>query len=199
MSAQVTLFFHFRSPYSWLAVERLNRDPIPLHAIPATGIPESLDPRSAGGNSPRLAYIVEDVGRIAIRLGLPVQLPRRFDTDWVRPCAAFWKAQEMGQGFAFLAAAFRERFGHGADLGQPDPIAKAAQKAGLDADVIVAAMDDSDAQEAVNAAGAEFEKQGVCGVPFFIYEGQKFWGQDRLPDLRAAMGLPQVKGDFDPG
>ncbi len=198
MTEPVTLFFHFRSPYSWLAVERLVRDPIPLHAIPGTGIPESM---AVGGkdapNAPRLAYIVEDVGRIATRLGLPVQLPSAFDTDWIRPCAAFWRAQEMGHGFAFMAALFRRRFGQGADLGDADVIAEAARSLGLDDAALMAAMDDSALQDAVRAQGPAFKENGVCGVPFFLAHGQKFWGQDRLPDLRNALGLPPVKGDFE--
>lgn len=191
----VRLYFHFRSPYSWLAVERLAMDPIGLFVVPSSGIPESLDP--SAGPSPRLAYIVEDVGRITARLGLPFKLPQPFDTDWIRPNAALWRAQEQGHGFAFMVAAFHQRYRHGRDLGQADVIADAAADAGLDAQPLVDAMDDASAQADVSEAAKGFQSDGVCGVPFFIYEGQKFWGQDRLPDLRAAMGLPQVPTDFE--
>ncbi|MGF1455454.1 MAG: 2-hydroxychromene-2-carboxylate isomerase [Alphaproteobacteria bacterium] len=199
MTDPVTLFFHFRSPYSWLAVERLVRDPLPIHGIPAIGIPESLAVRGKDTpNAPRLAYIIEDVARIAGRLDLPVQLPQAFDTDWIRPSAAFWRAQDQGHGFAFMAALFRRRFGHGADLGDPAVIEEAGRSVGLDGAVLAAAMDDPAAQDAVTAQARLFQENGVCGVPFFVAGRQKFWGQDRLPALRYALGLAQVKGDFDP-
>ncbi len=191
-------YFHFRSPYSWLAVERLARDPIPFHGVPAAGVPAHLDP--SAGVTPRLSYLVEDVTRIAERLGLPLQWPQVMDTEWVRPNAAFWMAQRQGAGAPFVTAAFQRRFRHGEDLGEGTVIAQAASDAGLDPEPIVAAMDDEAIHKDLNRAMVGFRDDGVCGVPFFVHgtdDGrQRFWGQDRLADLRASLGLPQVKSDF---
>ncbi len=187
MTEPARLYFHFRSPYSWLASVRIGREGIPVDGIAFAGIPASLD--ASKGMSPRLLYLQEDIGRIAISMGLPVKLPQSFDTDWIRPNAAFWAAKQAGQGTPFMIAAFARRFQDGADLGSADVIGAIASDLGLPADDIVAAMDDEAMQKAATEATASSAEDGVCGVPFFVYQGQKFWGQDRIDYLKAAMGL----------
>ncbi len=189
MTTPVRLYCHLRSPYSWLAIERLARDPVPLDAIPMSGVPEGLTPQGPDApNAKRLAYIIEDVARVAATLGLHPQIATPFDTDWIRPNAAFWYARGEGRDLAFLHAAYRARWTRGEDLGDSAVIARAAQEAGLSPELTVAAMDDAALQGECRDAAAHAAQDGVIGVPFFVYEGQKFWGQDRVDALRAAMG-----------
>ncbi len=184
----VRFYFHLRSPYSWLAVEQIARDPFAFEGFPIADVPASMTP---GGSDPavnrRLSYIVEDVARIAGSMGVPIAFPDPFDTDWIRPNAAFWHAQSQGKGLAFLHAAYGARWREGRDLGDAGVITGVAETAGLAPEPVVAAMDDPGIHGTLNGFVAQREADGVCGVPFFVYEGQKYWGQDRLSWLRAAL------------
>jgi len=195
MNAAPRLFFHLRSPYSWLAVERLMEEDIPVDAYPMAGIPSSMT--SQGGNPDRLSYIGEDVTRIAKAHGLSVAWPKPFDCEWVRPCAAFLYVKETIAGggdpatreaLVFLHALYRARFMRGQDLGQAEIVAQAAGALSLDAGAVAAAMDDPLYQTKVEAAAVLAREAKVCGVPFFTYAGQRFWGQDRIDWLKRAMG-----------
>lgn len=87
-----------------------------------------------------------------------------------------------------MLALFRKRFVEGADLAEDDVIADAARVAQLDPAAIVAAAHDDTLRQEVSAGwqhGAE--RDGIFGVPSFVYAGKLYWGQDRMHFLRAAV------------
>ena len=42
------------------------------------------------------------------------------------------------------------------------------------------ALHDTRYEEALGRSNQEAEADGVFGIPFFIYQGQMFWGNDRI-------------------
>lgn len=59
-------------------------------------------------------------------------------------------------------------------------LAGIAERSGLDRQEFLAALQDARYEAALERSNKEAEADGVFGFPFFIYEGQKFWGNDRL-------------------
>lgn len=192
MSAPVRMYFSFRSPYSWLSVERLARENVALDMLPLVRLPEGARFADPGQNPLKAAYVGRDVGRLARAAGLSVAWPQPFDTDWPGPHNAFQFAKERGKGMAFAHAAYRARFTKGADLGQEAVIAEVATRSGVDAAGAVAAMSDTDIEERkIESALAHLEDDKPFGVPFFVYRDEPFWGQDRIDLLLRAVAVSQ--------
>ncbi len=198
MSEGVTCFFSLRSPYSWLALHRLSklgpRLGVPLELVP-------VYPKAPGGNVPdpaanlaRFRYTVEDCVRISNAYGLAMRPPSSLDTRWELPHAATQWAISQGHGLAFALAAASARFTRSRDLGEPEVIGEVATLVGLDPDAAVAAARDARWQTKVDAGIARAQQQGVCGVPFFVFQDGRYFGNDRIDWLLRAVdasrGLP---------
>ena len=178
----VTQFYSLRSPYSWLAFHRAQL------ILPGLGAsvrnvavfpPPGMNPGSTS-TPRRLAYTLADAARVAQAYGLTPRWPETLDTEWVRPHGCVYWAAESGRGDAFLAAAFAARFERGQDLGSASVLAAVACEAGLDGDTCVATADDASRHAQVWKGMAEAQQTGIFGVPTFVFEGELFWGNDRL-------------------
>lgn len=211
----VKFYFSFRSPYAWLAYHRLEPAfagvPVEVRRIPV--FPPKDFPNDPAALPNKLAYIREDVKRIAAAYGLRAQPPATVDIDWMRPHAAYVYAVDHGCGDAFALALYAARFSDGRDVGDDRVVRAAGAACGLDGDAVTRACDDPAAQERVMLGMAEALQDGIFGVPFFVYRGEKFWGNDRLewllraiardlgrevPDLRPMPLAPPYDGSAAP-
>lgn len=205
MPETVRFYFSFRSPYAWLAFHRIGpalaKLPVAIDPIPV--FPPPNFPNDPAAVPAKAAYIGTDVGRIAAAYGLPYERPAKLDCDWIRPHAAFVRAKDEGAAEAFGKALYAARWERGLDVGENAVMADAARACGLDADAILAAADDEAMHKRVwegmiQAAGED----GIFGVPYFVFRGERFWGNDRIEWLvraiRIAHGIPVVdlRADF---
>ena len=172
-------YFGFRSPYSRLGLHKLARAGFDGELTPFIPGKESgfVDPLS---NPNKRDYLVQDVYRMTVRLGLPLALPDPFDPDYTPSIAAFQAANAAGHGMAFALAVSDLRWGQGLDISKTDVLAKAAMLAeweGFDPD----ALPNGDALDAIlNGYRDQADADGVFGVPFLIDGADKFWGHDRF-------------------
>ncbi|CAH0131653.1 2-hydroxychromene-2-carboxylate isomerase [Roseomonas sp. CECT 9278] len=189
----ITFWFDFGSPYAWLAstqvaatARRCGRT-VRWRAMLLGVIFGTTGASPLGVQPLRGDYARRDLGRVARRMGLPfatatppsgtsLALARVFHAIALRDEAlaarfaaeAFMATFAEGQALDGLAAAqcFAARLGPTAAAASADALAPAARLALRDA-----------TQEAL--------AQGVFGAPFFVVDGEPFWGQDRLPMLEA--------------
>jgi 2-hydroxychromene-2-carboxylate isomerase len=85
MADKVQFYFSFRSPYSWLALYRINliRDELPVE-IQLTPVFPSRDKDDVMlSDQKKVKYVVKDVNRMASAYGLDMKWPKPFDTDWL--------------------------------------------------------------------------------------------------------------------
>jgi 2-hydroxychromene-2-carboxylate isomerase len=145
---------------------------------------------------------MEDVERIAAAYGLAVRWPGKIDTDWMRPHAACLHAGDAGLLEPFVAAGFRARFQRGLDLGQDEVLEQLAEEAGLEPRALVAACDAPELHARIRAGLARFAQRKLFGVPFFVFQGRRFWGNDRLEwllrDVCRELGEPVPDLASDP-
>jgi 2-hydroxychromene-2-carboxylate isomerase len=179
----VRFYFSFRSPYSWLAFERIERAfrdvPVQLQYLPVFPPPDYPNDPTAVPN--KLKYILRDVGRQAEAYGLSVKAPSVLDTQWVRPHAAFVYAQDQGKGHAFGLAMSRARFSQGQDVGDDDVMRSIATRLELDGNALVTSCDDVAYQTRVVEGMIQgATEDSIFGVPLFVYRGEPFWGNDRI-------------------
>jgi len=189
----IRFYFSFRSPYAWLAAERLEAElgdlGAPIEPIPIFPTP-GLFPNDPSALPEKVAHLVQDVRRLAREQGLTVRFPSVNDTDWALPHAAFLGAQREGEAPAlrFAVEVFRKRFGEGLDVGDEAVVADAARGAGLSPDALLAAgHDPALRREASDGWRLARERDGVFGVPSFVYAGKLYWGQDRMRFVRSAV------------
>jgi 2-hydroxychromene-2-carboxylate isomerase len=190
-TASIRFYFSFRSPYSWLAAERLEAElgdlGVPIERLPIYPTPGHFlnDPAA---RPDKLAYLVQDVRRLVRERGLTVRFPSAVDPDWSISHAAFLGAERQGMGHRFMLEVFRRRFGEGLDLGEDSVIADAARRAGLDPDAILSAAHSEELRAEASAGWRlAVERDHIFGVPSFVYAGKLYWGQDRMHFLRDAV------------
>ena len=201
MSLAIDLFWSFRSPYSYLATPRLVRltreYDIEVHvrvvlplAVRVPGFFERVNPLWP-------PYLLRDTARIAEHLGLPYGWPRpdpivqEFPSRRVaaeqpyifRLTRLGVEAARRGRGLPFIAEVSRLVFG-GEVVGwhEGDHLARAAERAGTDlASMDAAIAADPAAYDAViDQNQRDLEAAGHWGVPTMVFQGEPFFGQDRI-------------------
>ena len=187
----IRFYFSFRSPYAWLAAERLESElgdlGVPVELLPIYPTAD-LFPNNVAATPEKVAYIVQDIRRLTRERGLTVRFPSPADPDWSLSHAAFLHAQHQGAGHRLMLELFRKRFAEGLDLGEDAVIADAAREAQLDPGAIVSGAHSEQLRAEASAGWRRaVERDRIFGVPSFVYAGKLYWGQDRMHFLRSAV------------
>jgi 2-hydroxychromene-2-carboxylate isomerase len=200
MTLSADLYFSFRSPYSYLAIGRY-RDMAREYAVDIALRPvyplAIREPEFFERNHPGwLRYLARDVPRLAQYHGLPFGMPRpdpivqnmttreiAENQPYIRRITRLGQAAaRRGKGLRFAAEAAALIWGGAQDWHEGNHLTLAARRAGLDLaqlDSEVAAEPQAlDAEIAANQAS--LEAAGHWGVPTLVFEGEPFFGQDRI-------------------
>jgi 2-hydroxychromene-2-carboxylate isomerase len=202
----IDVFWSFRSPWSYLATPRLrewqDRYALDVRFRPVYPIAIRTPEFFLNAHPQWAPYFQQDLRRVAEYLGLPLVWPNpdpvsQYRDEQGKPRTSEDQphihrltrlgvvAAEQGRGIEFADEASRliwqgtEQWHEGAHL------ADAAARAGLD----LAEMDRIQADETARLEGviernqADHEAAGHWGVPTCAYEGEPFFGQDRLDVL----------------
>ncbi len=197
---RASLYYSVRSPYSYLAIGRyreLTRDyDLSIRLLPVYPIAIRNPEFFKHANPHSMTYVRMDTVRIAEQLGIPFIWP---DPDPIvqdletREIAAeqphihritrlVQLAAREARGLDFAAEVAGLVWGGTKDWHQGDHLANAAAELGLDfqkmeADAAACAQE-LDAEIANNEAS--LDKAGHWGVPTLVFEGEPFFGQDRI-------------------
>ena len=180
--------FGAMSPYSWFAAERVEAlmGPVRWWPVFAGGLFKSGGRTSWGLTDERPEKLADCEAR-ARRHGLgPIVWPDPWPTVDLKIARALVRAGDDGATRELALAAMRLTFLEGRDLDEVDTIAEAARRAGLDPDVIVAAIDDEEVKARTRASTDAAFALGVRGIPTLVVGDQLFWGDDRLEEAAAA-------------
>lgn len=208
MSLELDVYWSFRSPYSYLATGRL----VALHerydvhvnvkiVLPiAVRKPEFFDTV----NPLWPPYLMRDTQRIAEQQGIPYRWPRPdpiVQNIATREIASeqpyIWRlsrlgmeASDRGCGLPFIDEVSQTIWSGRVDgWHEGEHLAQAAARAGLDL---------AEMEETISGREADYDRRlaehddqlkaaGHWGVPTFVFEGEPFFGQDRLDLLEWRM------------
>ena len=211
MTLHADIFWSFRSPYSYLATRRY-RALVDVYDLTLTLRPvyplAIRQPDFFERNHPNwLRYTFLDVARLAQYLEIPFAPPRpdpivqdiatrRIASDQphiFRLTRLGQAAARRDKGLAFADEASRLVWGGVVGWNQGDHLAAAADRAGLDfAQLEQDAAREAEALDVEIAANlTALEAAGHWGVPTLVFDGEPFFGQDRI-DL--AVWRMQQKG-----
>lgn len=199
------VFFSFRSPYSWLAVDQVQRTVSHLHErvkfIPYWEPDEltsaGLQQRGAAihyvpMSKAKHLYILQDTKRLAERYGFPMAWPVDRQPWWEPSHLGWLKARRLGRGREFYDAIVRARWREGANISEPCVIERVAFSIGLDGTAVARAHEDNDIRaEGVDCLADAYEDD-IFGVPYFRIGWQRFWGFDRISAFVCALDGPGI-------
>lgn len=200
MTLTAELYFSFRSPYSYLSVGRyrtmtetydLEIELRPVYPL-AIRQPDFFE-----RNHPNwLGYTMRDVIRVSQFHGIPFGAPRpdpivqdvvtrriAEEQPHIRRVTRIGQAAaRRGKGLLFAAEAGRMIWGGQEGWNEGEHLSTALELAGLDAQEIeVEVTQEAEILDAEIAANrAALEKAGHWGVPTLVFDGEPFFGQDRI-------------------
>jgi 2-hydroxychromene-2-carboxylate isomerase len=144
-------------------------------------------------------YAVFDVARHAHALGLAMNGPPAHPFVSLKALRAHALHQDAPQSLALARELFAACWERGLDLTDSAVVVDCVAAVGLPVDDLTDRMDDPATKALLRANTDEALAAGVFGAPFFLHEGEPFWGHDRMPLLAArlqgAPGLPAGERD----
>ena len=204
MTLSVDVFWSFRSPYSYLATPQLValREQYDLEVVvrPVLPIAVRIDGFFKRVNPLWPPYLARDIYRLGQMQGTPIRWPRPdpivmdiasgevpADQPYIHRITRMGQAAaEAGKGLAYISEVGSLIWSGSTDnWHEGDHLAKAAERAGLDPEALeLAARDDAGRLDAaIEANQRALETAGHWGVPTMVFDGEPFFGQDRLDVL----------------
>ena len=190
--APIEFYFDFSSPYGYLGAQRIETvaaefgrtvlwRPILLGVIFKTTGQSPLVSQTLRG-----PYSARDMARSARKLGVKFALPEGFPFSSVYPCRIFYwlDSRSPEDAKAYARAVYHAAFADGKPPAEPEAAVDVAVGLGHDRAAVLAGMQDPAIKEQLRDATQQAMHKGVFGSPFFIVDGEPFWGSDRLGEVR---------------
>jgi len=193
MSQQVEFFFDYGSPFSYLADTQL------AALAQRTGATIVYWPMLLGavlkatGNASPIAvpakgrYMGVELQRWAKHYGVPFVTNRFFPINTMRLMRGAVAAQQADCFAEYHRAIYPAFWVDSANLGEPEVIRSVLVKASLNANLLLARIEEPDVKEQLRLNTEEAVRRGVFGAPTFFVGEEMFWGNDRLTFVEEAL------------
>jgi 2-hydroxychromene-2-carboxylate isomerase len=187
MAEPIDFYFDFSSPYGYLASTEID-GLAARHGRSVTwrpfvlGAAFKLTGQRALTEQPlRGDYARRDFARSARLLGVPFKMPEPFPFFALAASRACYWVEAPSQAKALAKVVYHAAFGEGRDI---TPVAVVAEIArGLGIQGLEQGLEQPATKAALRDATDQALARGVFGSPFFIVDGEPFWGHDRLDQL----------------
>lgn len=194
MSKHVDYYHFLISPWSYLAIGRFNQ------LKQSTGVSVNYLPidvgstfANMGGLPPakrhpsRQRFRMDELKRWSAYLDIPMNLtPAFFPADQSLAACMVYAAlpeQRAALSDAMLTAVWRDE----QNIADSKTLEQIASACGCDAPALLEAASDPGMQEKLMQVSSEAHGKDIFGSPTYVYEGEIFWGQDRLDFLERAL------------
>ena len=184
----VTCYFDPISPFAWLATKEIGR-------IEAAGCTVEFVPvlfaamlNAHGQKGPaeipaKRVHTFRDVMRLAAAKGLPFVGPPGHPFNPLPALRISTAVADAAARKRFVMAMYAACWEAGADVSDMAVLAGLADECGLDGGALAQAAVSPEVKQALAAATEQAIAAGVFGVPTFGFEGEFFWGADRIDSL----------------
>ena len=191
MPQPIEFWFDFSSPYGYLASLRIDKlaenhrrsaswRPFLLGAVfKQTGQQPLMNVPLKG------AYARRDMERSAREIEAPLKFPERFPFLSVAPSRVFYylDASDPGRARAYAKAAYHRIFGEGQAVDTTEAAVEIAAGLGHDPAQLTQGVNDQAIKDKLRAETDRAIERGIFGSPFFVVDGEPFWGHDRLEQI----------------
>jgi 2-hydroxychromene-2-carboxylate isomerase len=202
MADPLRFYFDFASPYAWFALRRIGAlaaahgreiayRPVILWAVlKAQGIEDPM------ASEARKSYMLADMARSAAFFDAPFRFPEPFRISTHRIARLFHALTATRPEIAadLARAAFESFFVRGENIAAPEALPAIRAVTGLDGEALAALIDSAAGRYGLEAAVQSAIGAGVIGSPFFVLDGEGFFGADRLPQIEWRLAAVETKG-----
>jgi 2-hydroxychromene-2-carboxylate isomerase len=198
MARQLDFYFDCSSPWTYLAFHavqplaaelgaRIAWKPILVGGVFNT-VNQTVYESRAKPNPRKQAYMLKDLGDWAKLYGLAIVFPPKvFPVNSVKCMRGAFAALDADRLVPYATAAFEAYWGDDRDLSRDDVLSDIAERAGLDRQRFLAAIETDDCKRRLRANTDELIARGGFGSPTMFVADSMFFGNDRLPLVRAAL------------
>jgi len=192
MKSPIRFHFDFSSPYSYIANEWVDALAarhgriVERHAVLLGVTFQAAELRPPVSYPIKGDYSRRDFERSARYEGVPYEAPPVFPIPTQNAARLFWWLKDTrgdDAAAAWATAGLRAVFARGTPLHEAPALRALATEHGLDADAAEAVWNDPVWKARLKRANDEAIAAGVFGAPFFVVDGEPFWGNDRKPQI----------------
>jgi len=142
----------------------------------------------ANPNPLKAAYMLKDLAAWANLYGLRIVFPPEvFPVNSVKCMRGGFVALDEGKLVPYATAAFEAYWGDNRDIAREEVLADIASRAGLERQRFFAAIETDSCKARLRANTDELMARGGFGSPTMFVGSAMFFGNDRLPLVRAAL------------
>jgi 2-hydroxychromene-2-carboxylate isomerase len=189
MPKPIEFYFDFASPYGFLAAMQIGTLPSPVVWRPfLLGAVYKVFGQSPLEHPLKRDYVTKvDAPRMARRIGLDLKMPVDFPEHSLPPARVFcWiDQQDPDKAVAFAKVAYRKYWLEGCATSDSEVAAEVAVSIGLERDAVLAGMQSAAVKHRLVRENEAAIRKGVFGSPFFLVDGEPFWGCDRMPLIKS--------------
>jgi 2-hydroxychromene-2-carboxylate isomerase len=198
MARKLDFYFDCSSPWTYLAfhgVQPLAAElgieivwkPILVGGV-FNAVNQTVYDNRAAPNPRKQAYMLQDLADWARLYDLTIVFPPKiFPVNSVKCMRGAFAALEQGKLVPYATAAFEAYWGRDLDISRDDVMAEIAAQAGLERQHFFAAIETPACKARLRASTDELIARGGFGSPTLFVGDKMFFGNDRLPLVRAAL------------
>jgi 2-hydroxychromene-2-carboxylate isomerase len=198
----IQFYFDFSSPYSYIASEWVDAVAarhgrrVQWHAVLLGVLFQTAELKPLTEHPVKREYALRDFERSARFAGLPYRQPDVFPIATQNAARVFWWLfdQDPARASAWARASMRAYFTRNVNLSDPAQLKALAEESGLDAQAAEAAWNDPKWKARLKSANEAALAAGVFGAPYFIVDGEPFWGNDRQAQIEQWLLTGPFKG-----
>ena len=125
------------------------------------------------------------MARSARRLKVPFSFPEPFPIATVAACrAVYWMERDAASEAKPLAKAlYRAYFVNGRNISEAEVVADVAAESGTDRGALIAGIQEPATKDRLKEVTNDAVERGIFGSPFFMVDGEPFWGHDRMDEV----------------
>lgn len=192
----IDFWFDFASGYAYFAaleIEDLGRRvgrPVRWRPYTLGTAFKATGARGLSSTPLKRDYARTDWHRIARLRGVPFALPDHHPSVALAATRVFYliDTQDPEAAKRFARALFDAYFTRGIDSGNLEHVLAVAAVLGLDTDALAADAVAPDIKQKVKLISEQAVALGVFGSPFFLVDGEPFWGWDRMAMMEKWIG-----------
>ncbi len=201
----IEFFFDCSSPWTYLAFHNIQTlaaelsAPIRWRPFMVGGVFNTINPSVYEGRKApvpaKARYGAKDLQDWTRLAGLSIRMPPSvFPVNSVKVMRACLVLEPQGRLVAFATAAFEAYWRDDLDISQDAVFEAICRRAGVDAPTLMAAITEQPVKDALHANTAELIERGGFGSPTIFVNGtDMYFGNDRLPLVRAALERVELK------
>ena len=189
----IHFYFDFTSPYSYIAAQWLpklaaaHEHQVAWHPVLLGAIFKEVGNQSPVSFKLKDSYSVMDFARSARFEGVEYQQPVQFPVASQNAARIFlWlQGSHPERALSWAQEVWRAYFVRGENISDAMTLLKLAQSFGLDGGEAQEVVADDTIKALLKQSNEDALAAGVFGAPFFIVDGERFWGNDRKAQLAA--------------